>query len=195
MGRHPMTSQTHSRTILERTLVGSAAVAGAVALVAGNGYGLTAPTGVGSGVVPAVAGVLLLLGALAWTVELVVAGRAAAEQPALATVVAHQVTDSELLDDELEEEPDPMPGRRDVGRVVTVLVAIAATAALLPVLGFSVSMVALLLVLLIGVSRRRPVAAVVVAVVATAAARLVFETWLGTALPTSSLPLLSTWGL
>ena len=195
MGRHPMTSQTHSRTILERTLVGSAAVAAAVALVAGNGYGLTAPTGVGSGVVPAVAGVLLLLGALAWTVELVVAGRAAADQPALATVVAHQVTDSELLDDELEEEPDPMPGRRDVGRVVTVLVAIAATAALLPVLGFSVSMVALLLVLLIGVSRRRPVAAVVVAVVATAAARLVFETWLGTALPTSSLPLLSTWGL
>lgn len=179
---------------MEGTLVGAAAAVGVVALVAGNGYGLRAPTGVGSGVVPAAAGVLLLLGALAWTVELL-AARRSADLPALATVVAHQVADDDLLDEVVEDEPDTMPGRRDVGRVLVVLGAITATAFLLPVLGFSLSMVALLLVLLVGVSRRRPWVAVVVAVVATAAARLVFETWLGTALPTSQIPLLATWGL
>ena len=152
-----------------------AAAAGAAALVAGAGYGLTAQTGIGSGVVPAVAGALLLLGALVWSIELLTARRTAA-----------------VPDD---HEDEPLPGRADVRRVVTVLLGVIGAAVLLPVLGFTLTMIALLVLLLAGVSGRRVVPAVAVAVAATLAARLVFEGWLGTVLPTSSLPLLSGWGV
>ncbi|WP_161965243.1 tripartite tricarboxylate transporter TctB family protein [Ornithinimicrobium cerasi] len=190
-----MTSFTYSRSTVEWALAGGAATAGLAALIAGRSFGLTATTGVGSGLVPAAAGVLLLLGSGAWALELMTASRTSSEPDALEAVAQVVSSEADLAEAVHEEETEPVPGLADWARVLTVLTAMTATAALLPVLGFTVTMVSLLLVLLIGVSRRRALTAVTVAVVATLGARLVFDVWLGTVLPTSSLPVLSGWGL
>lgn len=191
-----MTSLTYSRRTIEWALTGAAVLVGVTAVLAGLSYGLTAPTGVGSGLVPAAAGVLLLLGGGAWTVELLRSRSATSTEPDALEAAARAVSSASDLSDAVhEDEYEPVPRPADWARVLTVLAAMTVTAALLPRLGFTVTMICLLLVLLIGVSRRRAVPAVAIAVLATLGARLVFEVWLGTALPTSDLPLLSNLGL
>lgn len=182
---------TAPRLRLQHVVIGSAVALGAAAVVAGAGYGLTARVGVGAGLVPAVAGGLLLLGAAAWCVELGVARlRTGTAQPTTAQPSAAALLE-DLEDDDAAEPLD----RSGALRVVVVLGALTATAALFDVLGFALSTFLMLLVLLRGVSRRSWRASLITAVAASLLARLVFEDWLDTALPHSVLPLVSGWGL
>lgn len=189
-----MTSLTYSRSSIEWGLAGLAAVGGLAALLAGRNYGFTAPTGVGAGMVPAVAGGLLLLGALAWSFELLHA-RTAEKPDATETVAAAALGEEDLGTAAQDEEHQPLPGRGGLLRVLTVLAAMSATAALLHVLGFTLTMMGLLLVVLVGVNGRRVRTSLLIAVLVVIAARLLFQTWLGTVLPSSNIPFLETLGL
>lgn len=190
-----MASLTYSRRAIEWILAGLAAAGGLGALLAGRNYGFSAPTGVGSGVVPAVAGGLLLLGAIAWSIELLRA-RVVEERPDAIEALAQTMLGDEELDVEVHEEEDqPLPDRSGWARVLTVLAAMAAAAALLQVLGFTVTMLGLLLVLLVGVNGRRVRTSLVIGVLVVIAARLIFENWLGTVLPSSSISFLAALGL
>ena len=73
--------------------------------------------------------------------------------------------------------------------------SIAAAALLLPFLGYSLTMIGLLCVILIVLARRRIWLAILVAVAVSLASRLVFEVWLGTSLPHSIIPVLSGLGI
>ncbi len=190
-----MEQTTTPRRRLEPVVATAAAAAGCAAVLAGAGYGLTATVGVGAGLVPAVAGGLLLLGALAWGVELWLARRrsssAATTSSSAPPVLERLDAVPDADDDDVQESLD----RQGVLRVAAVLVTLVATAALFEVLGFALATFLMLLVLLRGVSRRSWKASLLTAVVASLLARQVFEGWLGTALPHSTLPLLSGWGL
>ena len=73
--------------------------------------------------------------------------------------------------------------------------AILLAALLLPLLGYTIVMTLMLGTILFFVSKRKLWMAVLVAVGAALASRLVFEVWLGTALPTASIEFLSGLGL
>ncbi|NQX28682.1 tripartite tricarboxylate transporter TctB family protein [Microbacteriaceae bacterium VKM Ac-2854] len=186
-------STIEPKIVTEWALAGAGAIGGASLVTAGIGYGLTATTGVGAGVMPLVAGVFVGASGLLWLLRL---ARARHQRVA---VPQDEVSDSTLgvflqgEDDELDDAR--FPDRVGWTRIAVVVGSIAVAALLLPVLGYSVTMVALLTVVLRFVGGRKLWLAVLVAIATTAASRLVFEVWLHTALPHSTLAPLAWLGL
>jgi hypothetical protein len=181
------------RIVTEWVLAAGSAVGGAALVVAGTGYGLTAPTGVGAGMMPLVAGLFVGVAGLLWSLRLLRAHRTRSVLPVA------EVSDSTLgvflqgEDDELDDAH--FPDRTGWMRVGVVVGSVAIAALLLPVLGYSVTMVALLTAVLVLVGGRKLWIAALVAIVTTGASRLVFEIWLNTALPHSTLVPLAWLGL
>jgi hypothetical protein len=181
------------RTVTEWLLAAGSAVGGAALVVAATGYGLTAPTGVGAGMMPLVAGLFVGVAGLLWSLRLLRAHRTRSVLPVA------EVSDSTLgvflqgEDDELDDAH--FPDRTGWMRVGVVVGSVAIAALLLPVLGYSVTMVALLTAVLVLVGGRKLWIAALVAVATTGASRLVFEIWLNTALPHSTLVPLAWLGL
>ena len=102
-----------------------------------------------------------------------------------------------LLDDDNSDEPDvaEFPDRQGWIRVGIIAASILLAALFLPLLGYTVVMTLQLGTILYFVSKRKLWISVVVAAGAALASRLVFEVWLGTALPTASLDFLAGLGL
>jgi hypothetical protein len=102
-----------------------------------------------------------------------------------------------LLDDDNSDEPDApdFPDRKGWARVGIISGAILLAALLLPLLGYTIVMTLMLGTILFFVSKRKLWMAVLVAVGSALASRLVFEVWLGTALPTASIDFLAGLGL
>ncbi len=90
-----------------------------------------------------------------------------------------------LLDDDNSDEPDvaEFPDRQGWIRVGIIAASILLVALFLPLLGYTVVMTLQLGTILYFVSKRKLWISVVVAAGAAFASRLVFEVWLGTALP------------
>jgi hypothetical protein len=196
--------QTLNAPVALEWMVASAAVAGGLAIAGvGAGYGLTNTSGVGAGFFPAVAGTLVALAGILWIVQLAAARKAAAPGPALGdsieSVPPHHDSGSalvSLLDDDNSEEPEAdFPDRQGWVRVGIIAVALLAAALLLPLLGYTVVMTLMLGAILHFVSKRKLWLAALVALGAALASRLVFEVWLGTALPTASIDFLAGLGL
>jgi hypothetical protein len=189
--------------VLEWSAAAGSLLLGSVVVLAGVNYGLTNVTGVGAGFFPVVAGVLIALAGALWLLQLTLARRAGASVtvdsrdhavpiPADATiedVVHHFETDDELDDD--AEFPD----RAGLVRVGIIVAAVLAAALVLPTIGYTLSMTLMLAAVLHLVSKRPWWLALVVGVGAALASRLVFEVWLGTALPVSSIGFLAGLGL
>ena len=196
--------QTLNAPVALEWTVASAAVAGGLAIAGvGAGYGLTNTSGVGAGFFPAVAGSLIALAGVLWIVQLAAARKATAPAPAigdiLESVPPHHDSGSaivSLLDDDNSEEPEAdFPDRQGWARVGIIAAALLAAALLLPLLGYTVVMTLMLAAILHFVSKRKLWLAVLAAVGAALASRLVFEVWLGTALPTASIEFLAGLGL
>jgi Tripartite tricarboxylate transporter TctB family len=189
--------------VLEWSVAAGSLLLGSVLVLAGVNYGMTNVTGVGAGFFPVVAGVLVAVSGALWLLQLAVVRRAgvpvsldsrehALPIPADATiddVVHHFETDDELDDD--AEFPD----RAGLVRVGIIVAAVLAAALVLPIIGYTLTMTLMLAVVLFFVSKRPWWLALVVGVGAALASRLVFEVWLGTALPASSIGLLAGLGL
>ncbi len=189
--------------VLEWSGAAGSLLLGSVIALAGVNYGLTNVTGVGAGFFPVVAGVLIALAGALWLLQLTVARRAGASVsvegrehavpiPADATiedVVHHFETDDELDDDAA------FPDRAGVLRVGIIVAAVLAAAIVLPIIGYTLAMTLMLAAVLHLVSKRPWWLALVVGVGAALASRLVFEVWLGTALPVSSIGFLAELGL
>jgi hypothetical protein len=166
----------------------AAALAGGLAIaVVGASYGLTNVTGVGAGFFPTVAGILVAVSGLLWLVQLAVARRAPVSP-------SDDLDDLVDLADEDSEEAE-FPDRAGWARVGIIVAAVLAAAILLPVIGYTITMTAMLAVVLFFVSKRPWWLAVAVGVGAAVASRLVFESWLGTELPASSIDFIATLGL
>ncbi|KQQ92395.1 hypothetical protein ASF72_02345 [Arthrobacter sp. Leaf141] len=196
--------QTLNAPVALEWTVASAAVAGGLAIaVVGAGYGLTNTSGVGAGFFPTVAGTLMALAGVLWLLQLAAARKTAAAAPAigdiLESVPPHRDSGSalvSLLDDDNSEEPEAdFPDRQGIARVGIIAAAILLAALLLPYLGYTIVMTLMLGSILFLVSKRKLWLAVLVAVGAALASRLVFEVWLGTALPTASIDFLAGLGL
>ena len=191
---------------LEWTVATAALAGGLIVAVVGGGYGLTQSAGVGAGFFPAVAGTLMAVAGVLWILQLNAARRTASFAPepvsgdVLETVPPHHESGSalvSLLDDDNSDEPDvaDFPDRQGWVRVGIIAGSILLAALLLPFLGYSVVMTLMLGTILYFVSERKLWVAVLVAVGAALASRLVFEVWLGTALPTASIEFLAGLGL
>lgn len=190
---------------LEWTVATAALAGGIIVAVVGVGYGLTQSAGVGAGFFPTVAGTLMAVAGVLWILQLIAARRSASLAPeaasgaVLETVPPHHESDSALvsfLDDDNSEEPDvDFPDRQGWARVGIIAGSILLGALLLPFLGYTVVMTLMLGTILHFVSKRKLWIAVLVAVGAALASRLVFEVWLGTALPTASIDFLAGLGL
>jgi hypothetical protein len=191
---------------LEWTVATAALAGGLIVAVVGAGYGLTQSAGVGAGFFPTVAGTLMAVAGVLWILQLTSARRSAsfAPEPAsgdvLETVPPHHESESalvSLLDDDNSDEPDApdFPDRQGWFRVGIIAGSILLAALLLPFLGYTVVMTLMLGTILYFVSKRKLWISVLVAVGAALASRLVFEVWLGTALPTASIELLAGLGL
>ena len=196
--------QTLNAPVALEWTVASAAVAGGLAIaVVGAGYGLTNTSGVGAGFFPTVAGTLMALAGVLWLAQLAAARKSTVPAPAigdtLESVPPHHDSGSalvSLLDDDNSEEPEAdFPDRQGLARVGLISAAILLAALLLPFLGYTIVMTLMLGSILFLVSKRKLWLAVVVAVGAALASRLVFEVWLGTALPTASIDFLAGLGL
>jgi hypothetical protein len=189
---------------LEWTVAAAALTGGLAVAVVGAGYGLTNSSGVGAGFFPTAAGILMAVAGALWLLQLHTAGRSEAPVPASAggdTSEAAPQHESEsalvsLLDDDNSDEPDvDFPDRQGWARVGIIAGSILLAALLLPLLGYTVVMTLQLGTILYFVSKRKLWISVLVAVGAALASRLVFEVWLGTALPTASLDFLAGLGL
>jgi hypothetical protein len=196
--------QTLNAPVALEWTVASASVAGGLAIAGvGAGYGLTNTSGVGAGFFPTAAGSLIALAGILWVVQLIAARRVAGPSPAIGdsveSVPPHHDSGSALvsmLDDDNSEEPEAdFPDRQGWTRVAIITAAILSAALLLPLLGYTVVMTLMLGTILHFVSKRKLWLAAVVAVGAALASRLVFEVWLGTALPTASVDFLAGMGL
>lgn len=184
--------------------VAAVAVAGGLAIAGvGSSYGLTHTSGVGAGFFPTVAGSLVALAGILWILQLLAARKKPAT-PApigdeLESVSPHHDSGSalvSLLDDDNSEEPEAdFPDRHGWTRVGIISGAILLAALLLPLLGYTIVMTLMLGTILHFVSRRKLWLAATVALGSALASRLVFEVWLGTALPTASLDFLAGLGL
>lgn len=172
--------------------------------VVGSGYGLTNTSGVGAGFFPTVAGTLMALAGVLWALQLVTARRNAVPAPATGETVESLPPNHEsesalvsLLDDDNSDEPDApdFPDRHGWARVGIISAALLLAALFLPLLGYTVVMTLMLGAILFFVSKRKLWMAALVAVGAALASRLVFEVWLGTALPTASIDFLAGLGL
>ena len=169
--------------VLELSGAAAALAVGLAVAVTGVSYGLTGSIGIGPGFFPLVAGLLTAGGGALWLGRLLRA-RVTTAPPDLDT--------SDVLP---EEEHEDVPDTRGWARIGVVVGALLAAALLLDVVGYTLSVTLMLTAVLTLVSRRRWWVALLAGVVAALASRLVFEQWLGTALPVSSLPLLSHLGL
>lgn len=183
----PVSTKQPDRTGLTRLEWSTAAVAlvGGVAIaLVGASYGLTNVTGVGAGFFPTVAGVLVAASGLLWLVQLEVARR------------VHVAPSDDLVEivDEDSEEAE-FPDRAGWARVGIIVASVLGAALLLPVTGYTVTMTAMLAVVLFFVSKRPWWLALLVGVGAAVVSRLVFESWLGTELPASSIDFIATLGL
>ena len=197
--------QTLNAPVALEWTVASAALAGGLAVAGvGAGYGLTNTSGVGAGFFPTVAGTLMALAGVLWILQLLAARRNAEAAPVagdvLESVPPHHESSSalvSLLDDDNSDEPDvaDFPDRQGWTRVGIITGSILLAALLLPFLGYTVVMTLMLGTILYFVSKRKLWMAVVVAIGAALASRLVFEVWLGTALPTASIEFLAGLGL
>lgn len=197
--------QTLNAPVALEWTVASAALAGGLAVAGvGAGYGLTNTSGVGAGFFPTVAGTLMALAGVLWILQLLAARRTAEPAPAagdvLESVPPHHESASalvSLLDDDNSDEPDvaDFPDRQGWARVGIITGSILLAALLLPFLGYTVVMTLQLGTILYFVSKRKLWISVTVAIGAALASRLVFEVWLGTALPTASIEFLAGLGL
>lgn len=173
--------------------------------VVGAGYGLTSTSGVGAGFFPTVAGTLMAVAGALWIAQLVAARRTPATAAAeAADVLSHHTGAHDgdsalvsLLEDDNSEEADlaEFPDRQGWARVGIISGAILLAALLLPLLGYTIVMTLMLGTILFFVSKRKLWMAALVAVGSALASRLVFEVWLGTALPTASIDFLAGLGL
>lgn len=145
---------------VERGLLLLLALGGAAAMVAAPGLGLWDANGPSSGFLPALAGGMVVLCALACLLR----PEASARTPFIADA----------------------PGARRVGAVLATLVALAAG---IPWLGFAATAVPAIALLLIAINRGRVLHALLVAIGATLAIHLLFETLLETLLPRGVLGL------
>ena len=178
---------------LEWGLAAAATLGGAAVAAVGATYGLDNETGVGAGFMPAAAGTFTALGGLFWGLGLVRQGRVQpASEPHDLSPLAELLA-AEDADDESEE--GGFPDRAGWLRAFSLIGVIAVAALLLPVIGYTVTMLALLTAILHLLSRRRLWIALSVSLAVTLASRLVFETWLGTALPHSGLFPLTVLGI
>ena len=187
--------------------VATAALAGGLAIaVVGAGYGLSNVSGVGAGFFPTVAGTLMAVAGILWIFQLLAARGTPALAPAPAsgdsTESLPPLHESEsalvsLLDDDNSDEPDvaEFPDRQGWIRVGIIVGSILLAALFLPLLGYTVVMTLQLGTILHFVSKRKLWISVLVVAGAALASRLVFEVWLGTALPTASLDFLAGLGL
>jgi hypothetical protein len=187
----------------------TASVAGGLVVAAfGWNYGLTNVTGVGAGFFPLAAGVLVALAGVLWLVQLEVArradaadvGLAAADQtpadPTIDDVVARFESAAEAghpVDD--DDEDAEFPDRAGWIRVGIIIAAIFCAALVLPIIGYTLTMTLMLAAVLLFVSQRPWWLSLVIGVGAAVASRLVFEVWLGTALPLSSIEFIARLGL
>ncbi len=80
-------------------------------------------------------------------------------------------------------EPDFFPRRGGLLRIVTILIAIGFTAALLKPLGFRLTMLAFLVVLLRVLGRQHPLVTAAIAAIGSFGVAYVFTHWLRVALP------------
>ena len=198
--------QTLKAPVALEWTVATAAVAGGLAIaLVGAGYGLANSSGVGAGFFPTVAGTLMAVAGVLWVLQLLAVRRS----PGLAPTAAGDITESlplhpgqesalvSLLDDDNSDEPDvaEFPDRQGWARVGIIAGSILLAALFLPLLGYTVVMTLQLGTILHFVSKRKLWISVLVAVGAALASRLIFEVWLGTALPTASLDLLAGLGL
>lgn len=185
--------------------VAAASLAGGIALIAsGIGYGLFHSPGVGAGFMPTVAGVIIAGTATSWLLRMLRmlrgsrSGTAPAVAPTTAAVDGHgahdanPMTDSAigiLIADGIDEEDDdiPMPDARGWLRVAIIVGAMVVGALVLPMLGYTLTVALLLFVVLKFVSERRWWLAAIIAIGAALLSRLVFQVWLGTYLPSSSI--------
>ena len=201
--------QTLTAPVALEWTVATAALAGGLAIaVVGAGYGLSNSSGVGAGFFPFVAGTLMAVAGVLWILQLLAARRAPELVPAASpadggfteSLPPHHESESalvSLLDDDNSDEPDvaEFPDRQGWARVGIITGSILLAALLLPLLGYTVVMTLMLGTILFFVSKRKLWISVLVAVGAALASRLVFEVWLGTALPTASLNFLAGLGL
>lgn len=197
--------QTLNAPVALEWTVASAALAGGLAVAGvGAGYGLTNTSGVGAGFFPTAAGTLMALAGVLWILQLVAARRTAEPAPVagdvMESVPPHHESESalvSLLDDDNSDEPDvaDFPDRQGWARVGIIAGSILLAALLLPFLGYTVVMTLQLGTILYFVSKRKLWISVAVALGAALASRLVFEVWLGTALPTASIEFLAGLGL
>ena len=192
---------------LEWTVAGAALAGGLGIAIVGAAYGLSNISGVGAGFFPVVAGTLMAIAGILWILQLLAARRAPDLTPAPAaasdtteSLPPHHESESalvSLLDDDNSDEPDgaEFPDRQGWIRVGIIAASILLAALFLPLLGYTVVMTLQLGTILYFVSKRKLWISVVVAAGAAFASRLVFEVWLGTALPTASLDFLAGLGL
>ena len=170
---------------LEWGLATAATLGGVAVAAVGSTYGLDNETGVGAGFMPAVAGTFTALGGLFWSLGLMRHGQVdRASEPHELSPLAELLA-AEDADDESEE--GGFPDRAGWLRAFSLIAVIAVAALLLPVLGYTLTMLVLLTTILHLLSRRRLWIALSVSLAVTLASRLVFEIWLGTALPHSGL--------
>ncbi|KUM36362.1 tripartite tricarboxylate transporter TctB family protein [Arthrobacter sp. EpRS71] len=184
--------------------VAAAATAGGTSMaIVGAGYGLTNTSGVGAGFFPTAAGMLMALAGVLWALQLAASHRTSAAAPVTGDTVEslppHHESESALvalLDDDNSEEPEAdFPDRQGWARVGIIAAAILLAALLLPLLGYTLVMTLMLGTILFFVSKRKLWISALVAVGSALASRLVFEVWLGTALPTASIDFLAGLGL
>ena len=177
---------------LEWSAAAAALVGGIAIALVGLSYGLTNVTGVGAGFFPTVAGILVAVSGGLWLGQLALARRS------FDGVVQRFEADHELDVHELEDEDGDdaeFPDRAGWLRVGIIVASVLVAALVLPVIGYTLTMTAMLAVVLFFVSKRPWWLALVVGVGAAVASRLVFEGWLGTELPASSIDVLAALGL
>lgn len=197
--------QTFKAPLALEWAISAVSLAGGIAIAAtGLGYGLTNTSGVGAGFFPLAAGSMMALAGVLWAAQLYFGMQGQAPGPVAAdteleTVPPHHDSDSalvSLLDDDNSEEPEAeFPDRRGWIRVGIIAGSMLLAALLLPLLGYTIVMSLQLVTVLFLVSKRRLLVAAAVGIGASLASRLVFEVWLGTALPTSSIDFLAGLGM
>ncbi|CAN5438614.1 hypothetical protein BH10ACT9_BH10ACT9_47020 [soil metagenome] len=174
--------------VLEWSMAAAALVGGLGVAFAGWTYGLTNVTGVGAGFFPLVAGILIALSGALWTVQLFLARKADA------LVSAEPVLDAGHEIDEEAEESE-FPDRAGCVRVGIIAAAILIAALALPFVGYTLTMTLMLATVLFFVSKRPWWLSLVIGIGAAVVSRLVFEDWLGTELPSSTIELIARLGL
>lgn len=176
------------RHVLEWSMAGLSLIGGAAIALVGAGYGLSNVTGVGAGFFPTVAGILVAASGALWLVQLALARRSNLDPQAELGAV-----DAPVIDD--GDDDATFPDRAGWLRVGIIVGAVLVAALVLPVIGYTLTMTAMLAVVLFFVSRRPWWLALILGVAAAVASRLVFEGWMGTALPISTVEFIARLGL